>query len=64
MVDDIKSSLNDIKNKKLTIHEWISSYNGKKEFAVFDIKDLAPFFVLVARVTLFPLDYYLNRNLD
>lgn len=49
MFDDIKSLLTGIKDNELTFREWIQSYKGKIEYAIFSWDDPIPFFALFSK---------------
>jgi len=61
MTDDFKSSVYNIREGRLTIADWIKSYSGKKELAVFDLKDMFPFIVLFARTSLMPFTNLIKK---
>jgi predicted ATP-grasp superfamily ATP-dependent carboligase len=50
MVEDVRSSLKSISQGDLSFQEWIRSYNGKKEYAVFSKNDPLPFFALSTKL--------------
>ena len=62
MLDDLKSSMKNIRKGKLSLQEWINSFKGEKEYAVFACNDPIPFFVLCAKSTFFPFKYLLKRS--
>jgi predicted ATP-grasp superfamily ATP-dependent carboligase len=43
-IQDFYAAVHDMKNHKLTLIEWLSSYKGKKEYAIFSWTDPLPFF--------------------
>jgi predicted ATP-grasp superfamily ATP-dependent carboligase len=49
MIDDLKVSFNYIKNKEISFKEWINSYKGNKEYAVYSSDDPLPIFVLLVK---------------
>lgn len=59
MLDDLKSSMKSISKRTLSINDWINSFKGEKEYAVFDYNDPVPFFVLCAKSAFYPFKYLL-----
>ncbi len=49
-LEDIFSSLKSIRNKELSIKEWINSFKSEKEYAIFSWDDPMPFFALLAGI--------------
>ena len=47
---DLFSAFTDMKNHNLSLIEWINSYRGKKEYAVFSWKDPLPFFRYICKI--------------
>ncbi len=47
---DILSAINDMKNHRLSLIDWISSYKGKKDYAIFSWKDPLPFFRYICKI--------------
>ena len=47
---DLPASVRDIKNHELTIKDWIFSYTGKKEYAIFSWRDPLPFFRFISKI--------------
>jgi len=62
MVEDILSVWQSIRKDELSLHEWIHSLKGKKEFAIFVWDDPLPFFVLFSKSLYFFISFFL-RNL-
>jgi predicted ATP-grasp superfamily ATP-dependent carboligase len=51
LIQDILSSINMIKNKKINFKDWLSSYTGPIQFSYFSIGDLNPFLLDSANKT-------------
>jgi len=49
MQDDFYSSFESVKKGELSFSEWINSFRGKKEYAIFSKDDPLPFFVSSAK---------------
>lgn len=47
--DDMRSTFRSIKNRNFSLQEWIKSFHGKKEYAVYARDDPLPFFGLFAK---------------
>lgn len=62
MFEDIESSARSILKRELSLHEWINSYKGEKEFAVFKWDDPLPFFVSFALKTYQILPYAIKQS--
>jgi len=62
MFEDLDSSIKSIMNGRLSFHDWINSYGGKKEYAVFKWDDPVPFFVSFAKAILHAFPYLLNQG--
>ena len=61
MLEDAYSSLKNISQDMLTLQEWVRSYKGKKEYAIFACDDPLPFFALYAKVIYSIFPYLLKR---
>ncbi len=59
--EDIISAWQSIIKDELSLHEWIRSLNGKKEFAIFDWDDPLPFFVLFLKSFYFSIPFFLKN---
>ena len=55
MIDDIKSAWKDLYIGTISLQEWIQSYRGQTEYAVFSHNDPIPFFILCAKLVFFPI---------
>jgi predicted ATP-grasp superfamily ATP-dependent carboligase len=63
--DDIRSSLKSMRNRTLSLHDWVISYQGKKEYALFAKDDPLPFFDASRKNMLLAVPYIfksLKRN--
>ena len=47
---DLPAALKDIKDNNLTFRDWILSYKGKKEYAIFSWEDPLPFFKFLGKI--------------
>ena len=47
---DLSAAFRDIKEHNLTLAEWINSYKGKKEYAIFSWNDPLPFFKFLCKI--------------
>ena len=48
--EDIYSSLMYFRKKELSIGQWINSFKGEREYAIFSWNDPIPFFVLIVDI--------------
>lgn len=62
MFEDIKSAMKSIRKGTLSFHEWINSFKGEKEYAVFSCNDPFPFIVLCAKSVFSPFNYLLTQS--
>lgn len=62
MFEDLDSSIKSIMQGRLSFHDWINSYRGKKEYAVFKWDDPVPFLVSFAKAILHAFPYLLNQG--
>ena len=62
MPDDFRSAFKSIKDKELSFGQWIFSYYGKKEYAIFSWEDPMPFFVLFAKAVYGIIPYIKKVN--
>jgi predicted ATP-grasp superfamily ATP-dependent carboligase len=68
MLEDIQSSLKSMKKRELSIEEWICSFRGEKEYAIFAWDDPIPFFTLYTKSIYFTIPHmkllHKNHKLD
>jgi len=62
MFEDLDSAIESIMKGRLSFHDWINSYRGKKEYAVFKWDDPIPFLVSVAKAIFHLFPYFLNQG--
>lgn len=62
MQEDFYSALKSISKGELSFHEWMNSFKGEKEYAIFASDDPIPFFVIFTKA-LFGFIPYFFKNL-
>ena len=60
--EDFKSALESIRNKELTLKEWIKSYNGKIEYAIYAKDDPFPSLVYLPILIFCILRYLIKKR--
>ena len=60
--DDIMSARKNMAKGKLTVYEWIKSFHGEKEYAIFTWNDPLPFLVFLIKSCYTVLKYFLKRS--
>jgi predicted ATP-grasp superfamily ATP-dependent carboligase len=59
--EDIQSSLKSMLKGDFSFREWIGSFRGEKEYAIFATDDPLPFFVVCVQSSFFPIQYIIQK---